>query len=719
MKYKKIIVIIIFLSIYIYSNALAMNLNYDGKIHEYKEQPIILSINNEKVITKAMPPVIINNRTLVPAREVFEKLGATVEWDGQSSQVFITLESNVIIMGINNKVAYINQMSYDMDLPPKIINGKTMIPVRFVAESLGFEVKWDDDKREVLILTEQEKDDDIEDDDEDNNEVEEDNNDKDNDNKKIIDISKDEIEWDYKEEVDFSDINEKSSISSKKYKDCHINDINLNVEDCVNVEIDADYKISDIEHKIWNDKLIIDIKNSKMEVDINDLEIEQNKYIKNIRVSQFKTNPNVSRIVIDLKGLVNYNIKLDRYRKKVNVEFWKNEIYKFKIEENDDEAEIEIRGIYKPYVNLFRLTNPDRLVIDFPNAKSYLGYKSVELKSDYINKIRTSQFDKDTMRVVLETKNQPDYKIDYYKDDRVYIKILEPEYKNIVYDNNDDCEIMLETSKNIDVDDIDVEEDYYKKEIILDFDRNYEKEFGKGEILIDDERVKSVVLTEYKNKTRMVIKTKEIMTLDMDEKRKGLLIKLIKPRERYDNIVLIDPGHGGVDPGASVGEVTEKALNLDMCMYLYEKLEKNKDIKVYMTRKDDTYPTLQDRVIMAEDIQADLFISIHNNAALSTKAEGTEVLYYPTCKTKGLTSKVLADSLQKRLVKELKSKDRGIIPREGLYLLRKSSMPAVIIEVGYMTNSSELKKLSKESYQKDTADAVYYVIKDIFKKYGR
>ncbi|NLD46269.1 MAG: N-acetylmuramoyl-L-alanine amidase [Clostridiaceae bacterium] len=171
-------------------------------------------------------------------------------------------------------------------------------------------------------------------------------------------------------------------------------------------------------------------------------------------------------------------------------------------------------------------------------------------------------------------------------------------------------------------------------------------------------------------------------------------------------IVVVDAGHGGKDPGAVYGGVKEKDLNLDIANRL-NKLLINEGIKTYMTRGSDSYIDLYSRSGLANRVNADLLVSVHNNAGYK-KYSGSMTLYYPgSSKTKGkLSSQEFANIVQKNMVQGLGSSNLGIVPRPSLAVLRTSNMPAVIAEVGYMTNESELGRLKTSAYKQKAAEAL-------------
>lgn len=98
-------------------------------------------------------PIIENDRTLVPMRSIFEALGATVHWDGETKTVFSKSDEVVILLQIGNATAFVNGEGYPLDVPAQIVNDRTLVPARFVSEALKAQVEWDDVNRIVNITT--------------------------------------------------------------------------------------------------------------------------------------------------------------------------------------------------------------------------------------------------------------------------------------------------------------------------------------------------------------------------------------------------------------------------------------------------------------------------------------------------------------------------------------------------------------------------------------
>lgn len=112
---------------------------------------IIKVIVNGKLIAFDQPPIIENGRTLVPLRSIFEAMGATVEWNQDTKTIVATRSGKKISLIVGNSTATIDGKTLSLDVSPKMINGRTMVPVRFIGESFNAVVSWDNDNRTVNI----------------------------------------------------------------------------------------------------------------------------------------------------------------------------------------------------------------------------------------------------------------------------------------------------------------------------------------------------------------------------------------------------------------------------------------------------------------------------------------------------------------------------------------------------------------------------------------
>lgn len=132
-----------------------MNLIYNEIYHYYNEDDVFLEINGEPIETNEMPPIILMDRTLVPVREVFEALGADVDWINETQQTKIAYDGIEVLFTTGSPVVYMGRSKYaipETDPTPMIINDKTMVPIRIVANLLGFDVQWDNSRRTVMLI---------------------------------------------------------------------------------------------------------------------------------------------------------------------------------------------------------------------------------------------------------------------------------------------------------------------------------------------------------------------------------------------------------------------------------------------------------------------------------------------------------------------------------------------------------------------------------------
>ena len=164
--------------------------------------------------------------------------------------------------------------------------------------------------------------------------------------------------------------------------------------------------------------------------------------------------------------------------------------------------------------------------------------------------------------------------------------------------------------------------------------------------------------------------------------------------------VVIDPGHGGSDPGAvGIGGLQEKKVVLAIAEQVASYLEQQ-GVQVIMTRSDDSDVELEPRVQIAEQANASLFVSIHANAISLDRPEvnGIETYYFSS-------GEQLAQVIQDSIVRETNMNDKGI-RQARFYVLRRTSMPAVLIETGFVTGSEDAARLADEGFRNQMARAI-------------
>ena len=197
-----------------------------------------------------------------------------------------------------------------------------------------------------------------------------------------------------------------------------------------------------------------------------------------------------------------------------------------------------------------------------------------------------------------------------------------------------------------------------------------------------------------------------------------------------DKTIVLDAGHGGIDPGAMNKDKTvlEKDINLQITMKIKELIEasggnviltRDKDVSLYeegnnKTTRQKYNENLKNRKKIIENSQADMFISIHLNSFEDSKYYGAQT-FYPAGKEDGKSLAQMIQTELKRVVDN--TNNREIKPREDLYLIKDNQMASVLIECGFLSNENEAKLLVDEEYQEKIAWAIYVGIQKYFNEY--
>ena len=447
-----------------------------------------LKINDKKINTISAP-VVVNNRTLVPARAVLEALGAKVTWEQNTKKIYADMENINIVFQIDNDTALVNNKEVSMEVGPKIINNATMIPVRFAAEILGYDVQWNSEENCVIMKS-----------------------------------------------------------------------------------------------------------------------------------SENKT---------------------------------------------PQSAKSETIIVEKPIQNIEKE-----------------AVEEIEIKVD-----------------VLE-KNED-------------LKSSPLDYKEVSYDFEKDTLILEKNSVEVDINSFVCTDEYFNNKYIINLNADYSNLYKDNTYKINNEKIDSIEIITIDNKTKIVFNEKDIYAYKINEYEEHIAIEILKPKEFYEHIVVIDAGHGGKDPGNVNNNVVEKTVNLNVSEKVRQMLENNSNIKVYVTRTGDTYPSFTDRVELGNKL-ADMFVSIHCNAmANNSSIKGVQVFYPNPTDQRGKISMSIAEIFKQTMTENtgLSKKSADQTLGYSLYVLRKTTVPACLIELGFLTNTYDAGILCSEQGVNLVAEAIYKGIK--------
>lgn len=378
-------------------------------------------------------------------------------------------------------------------------------------------------------------------------------------------------------------------------------------------------------------------------------------------------------------------------------------------------------------------------------ALCILCFASLSFANTNVLKVRTGIQDNDSIRIVIET--------DKYKKENISNRFLTDKDRFVVdmlsstIAKNDN----LSNKQNSFIEKIRQNQIGKKAQIVLDL---------KKKLTLK----KSFVIEPSKdNKNyRLVydLKTSDINTSSKNEKSE---IKVFKPTKKKKNfIVVLDPGHGGKDPGA-IGKrgTKEKDIVLKIAINTKRELEKDSNITVIMTRNNDRYIPLKERAKLGEKINADLFISIHADSIKNPKVKGFSIYTLSEQATDNEAAKlaekenaadliglgsefknynknvisILGDLAQtevnedssifaKEVVRQIKAdrKLNGLLyrpHRQAPFAVLKSSIPSILVESGYLSNLQEEKLLNQLSYRRELGKVIANAAKSHLKKHSK
>ena len=292
------------------------------------------------------------------------------------------------------------------------------------------------------------------------------------------------------------------------------------------------------------------------------------------------------------------------------------------------------------------------------------------------------------------------------------------------------------------------------KEFFVYYDKKYYLSAG-GLNHVFAGLMKGTVATDKKSKMLMINYTAALKPKKAIKIKPGFEIKnnnirtiaLLKGEKFKVERIILDPGHGGKDPGA-VGKnrLQEKEVTLDIALKTAELIRTKLRKEVILTRTTDEYVSLQERTAIADKHNGDLFVSIHINANIDREAEGTEVYIYDVAASDkksgrialrenfefpgtggiksilgelGSTSNdnlsiMLAGNILDNIVNyvDVESRNKNMILRAPFYVLAHSAMPAVLLEIAFITNKDEEKKLREGDFRNSVAKAICFGLED-------
>ncbi len=670
-----------------------------------------INIDGKKIETD-VPAVNYEGNTVVPIRFVSEELGADVKWDEKNRAALINIEDKSIELKVDSSKAVIN--GKEQSLPnggiTKIMSTnaadgqRTMVPLRFVSETLGAEVEWVDQTKTANITS------------------------RGNTGSSINKI----------QGIEKQTINGKEAIVIKNTSVSKFNSFSLQDPD----------------------RIVIDINNTEINNVTSNI---STSIVKSIRLGQRIGSENdptekVARLVLDVsENLENINCKIEQrandiiiYTEGIRKE--PNQLQSISKQTINGKEAIVIKNTYASKFNSFSLSDPDRIVVDIRDTE-WNNVKS-NISTDLVKELRLSQYSgkeydakEKVTRLVLDVKENYENvksKIEQSGNDLIiYVegnKKGPNELQSISKQTINGKEAIVIKNKNaskfssfslanpsrIVVDVMNTDLNNVSSNISTKVVKSLRSSQYTGKEYDDSEKVTRLVLDIKENyeKIKYTIEekgTEIIIYIDGTEKVAvvpPVVPSVVKPSVTppsnnggKQKVIVLDPGHGGSDPGAVANGLQEKDLNLMTSLKTREKLELL-GYKVIMTRSTDVYRTLAERYQVANNNSADAFLSIHFNSATAPTATGIETLY----STKNSQSKAFANTIQNELMYNVKATNRGVKLRENLAVLNGTKGISALTELGFVNNPTDAKEIGTASYIEKCATALANAIHKFFSK---
>ncbi|MFW6308475.1 MAG: N-acetylmuramoyl-L-alanine amidase [bacterium] len=476
----------------------------------------------------------------------------------------------------------------------------------------------------------------------------------------------------------------------------------------LNIKTDGIVKEPEITYIDDPRRIIVDIP-SLMAEDFTD-NLKENEYIENIEVKPHKENPHDLRIIGDLKGDYYFNITGSEKGNIISLKPGdKSNLSNLSYNEEKRAISFESNMSLKP--EIFELNDPYRLVINLNNARRGSNFKDkIEYNDDILNSIRTSRFDRETIRIVADLNKEVNYQwleeesedgyhhtISFQKGIRDIMLSEDDDYNNIKIDLSGkvDYEVRKFSDPHrivVDIRDLDID----KQELDLPSAEGIIEEINTGIFEEGEEK-----------RFRIVFELDEFYGYDINSKSRDDSIEIALPLfekddEKFGDLIIIDAGHGGFDPGAiGPSGVREKDITLNLAREVDSRLS-DSGYNVKLTRDRDEFISLPERVKIAEDENAGLFVSIHANAARNSYSNGTET--YISLNGPELDMN-LAQRIHSSLMEEIKLEDRGI-RKDNFYVIKNTTMPSVLTEVAFLSNSHEESLLDSELFRRRVARSI-------------
>ncbi len=454
------------------------------------------------------------------------------------------------------------------------------------------------------------------------------------------------------------------------------------------------------------DRLLVDLPNQKLHPAFQNC-TPGDSNVRDIRLMQ--RDDGSVRLIFDLAKLLGYKTIQDPNHPEQLILVFNYFLQEVSFLQKDGFRKVQIKTSLPAEFKVLTLSNPNRLVIDFEGATVNTSNNVVSGDGTWIDRIRTAQFDPRTVRVVLDLKDPVSCYVTRSISEPNLVEVRTVQNINQItwLDGKEDRLVI--TGEN----ELDAVIQKLKATKKLTVSLNYVQlrsgleVSGRQSDLTDGLKI---IPSPTKVEMEIDLKDRVITNTEFTMDHRQLIIHF-RPSSLYQKTIVLDAGHGGVDPGACGCQGTrEKEVTLDVTMRLKDLLEEA-GANVILTRMDDSYISLYERPMIANNLFADAFISIHcNSFPNNSTVRGIEVYYYP----ERPAGKVLAGLIAKQVITATGLNNRGIRGNERYVVLREPLMVSILAELGYLSNFEEETLLRSGEFRSQAANGIFQGLADYY-----
>ncbi|HOJ77390.1 MAG TPA: N-acetylmuramoyl-L-alanine amidase [Bacillota bacterium] len=453
------------------------------------------------------------------------------------------------------------------------------------------------------------------------------------------------------------------------------------------------------------DRLVIDLAGFKAHPAL-DSSNHRHPLIDKIRINQFEKE--TLRIVFDLKKLAGYKIIPHPEHENQVLLVFNYFVEKISFEHRENERKVLIKSSFPAKYTVTTRDQPRRFIIDFDGATLVGNNDPIPGDNQWITGIRMSQFNPQTVRVVLDVIDSvPIFVVPSRQDSNLLeIRSLQ-QVTNVKWNDIEGGGTLEIEGDGALIETVQRFKNPYRLLVMLDY-----CQLAKGVKIpkVSSDQIKNCKITSANNQTVIEFELNYYLgyTVRFSNDRRKLMISF-KESPLIDKTIVLDPGHGGIDMGATGRQGTrEKEVNYEVTIYLKDLLEEA-GAQVVLTRTDDYYIGLYERSYIANYLFADLFISIHTNFHPKDTVRGIEVYHHPG-RSDG---QVLARYVESKMVETTKLTSLGIKTNDFV-VIRETQMPSILVELGYLSNFEEENILLTSEFRKDAAAGIFQGILDYY-----